>query len=250
MLDSSVKEKEKLISTCNAKVKEITEVYEADNESAKKNKRKYEALLSQEEELIQSTINEKTEEIKRQLEEQSQLEIKNKKNLMDKKYKSIENLNEWVLLFCLIWSGVQAIVNKWIRADLIDIALIVRRLLVNSFSFIVKAGYSAGSIINVGETNSNIVLQGVVHVIVWIALFIIVYGLPLFVLLKLIEIVVDIIREDCTEKILAISNVVMIGLVTLIRVEPQINLFIVWVLIYAIIIGLRHLFKSTFLCSS
>jgi len=122
--------------------------------------------------------------------------------------------------------------------------------LVNSFSFIVKAGYSAGSIINVGETNSNIVLQGVVHVIVWIALFIIVYGLPLFVLLKLIEIVVDIIREDCTEKILAISNVVMIGLVTLIRVEPQINLFIVWVLIYAIIIGLRHLFKSTFLCSS
>ncbi len=249
MLDSSVKEKEKLISTCNAKVKEITEVYEADNESAKKNKRKYEALLSQEEELIQSTINEKTEEIKRQLEEQSQLEIKNKKNLMDKKYKYIENLNEWVLLFCLIWSGVQAIVNKWIRADLIEIALIVRRLLVNSFSFIVKTGYSAGNIINVGETNSNIVLQGVVHVIVWIALFIIVYGLPLFVILKLLKIAIETI-DDETAKTLAIANVVMIGFATLIRFEPKYNLLAGWLLIKLGIIGLRHLFKRKFLCSS
>ena len=132
------KKNETLILTCDEKVKEILDACTADNELAEKNRAKYEELLAREEELIQSTINDKTSEIESQLEEQFKLEIKKKKSLMDKKYKTIEIMDEWVLIFCSIWSVVQAIVNKWIRADLIEIALILRGIIVKCFSYIVK----------------------------------------------------------------------------------------------------------------
>lgn len=182
-------------------------------------------------------------EIKIQIEEKAKLEIKKNRDAMNTKYKSIESMTNWMITFCTIWSVVQAIVNKWIRADLIDIALLARGLILNSFSLIVKLGYAVGNKINVAESNGKIVLQGAVHMIVWFTLSIIVYGFPLIGIYKALSRVVDIIHADEDGKTIAIANVVMIGLAALAYSEPTINLFIVWTLVHVIIIGFRHFFR-------
>lgn len=94
-------------------------------------------------------------EIKIQIEEKAKLEIKKNRDAMNTKYKSIESMTNWMISFCMVWSVVQAIVNKWIRADLIDIALLARGLILNSFSLIVKLGYAVGNKINVAESNGS-----------------------------------------------------------------------------------------------
>ncbi len=182
-------------------------------------------------------------EIKCQIEEKARLEIEKNRDALNTKYKSIESMTNWMISFCMVWSVVQAIVNKWIRADLIDIALLARGLILNSFSLIVKLGYAVGNKINVAEPNGKIVLQAAVHMIVWGILSIIVYGFPLIGIYKALSRVVDIINADEDGKTIAIANVVMIGIAALIYTEPTINLFIVWTLVHVIIIGFRHFFR-------
>ena len=190
-----------------------------------------------------TTFDDKVKEIKCQIEEKARLEIEKNRDALNTKYKSIESMTNWMISFCMVWSVVQAIVNKWIRADLIDIALLARGLILNSFSLIVKLGYAVGNKINVAESNGKIVLQGVVHMIVWGILSIIVYGFPLIGIYKVLSRVVDIINADEDGKTIAIANVVMIGIAALIYTEPTINLFIVWTLVHVIIIGFRHFFR-------
>jgi len=171
------------------------------------------------------------------------MEIKKNRDAMNTKYKSIESMTNWMITFCMVWSVVQAMVNKWIRADLIDIALMVRGLILNSFSLIIKLGYAVGNIITVVELNCRIVLQGAVHMMVWFTLSILVYGLPLIGIYKALSRAVDIINADSDGKTIAIANVVMIGLAALVYAEPAINLFIVWTIVHVIIIGFRHFFR-------
>ena len=190
-----------------------------------------------------STFDDKVKKIKIQIEEKAKMEIKKNRDAMNTKYKSIESMTNWMITFCMVWSVVQAMVNKWIRADLIDIALMVRGLILNSFSLIIKLGYAVGNIITVVELNCRIVLQGAVHMMVWFTLSILVYGLPLIGIYKALSRVVDIINADADGKTIAIANVVMIGLAALVYAEPAINLFIVWTIVHVIIIGFRHFFR-------
>ena len=199
--------------------------------------------LEKKNEILTTTFDDKVKEIKCQIEEKARLEIKKNRDALNTKYKSIETMTNWMISFCMIWSVVQAIANKWIRADLIDIALMVRGLILNSFSLIVKFGYAVGSKITVAEPNGRIVLQGAVHMIVWFTLSIIVYGFPLIGIYKALSKVTDIIHADEDGKTIAIANVVMIGLAALAYSEPTINLFIVWTLVHVIIIGFRHFFR-------
>ena len=199
--------------------------------------------LEKKNEILTTTFDDKVKEIKCQIEEKARLEIKKNRDALNTKYKSIETMTNWMISFCMVWSAVQAVVNKWIRADLIDIALLVRGLILNSFSLIIKLGYAVGNIITVVEPNCRIVLRGAVHMMVWFTLSIIVYGLPLIGIYKALSRAVDIINADADGKTIAIANVVMIGLAALVYAEPAINLFIVWTIVHVIIIGFRHFFR-------
>lgn len=199
--------------------------------------------LEKENAILTSTFDDKVKKIKIQIEEKAKMEIKKNRDAMNTKYKSIESMTNWMITFCMVWSVVQAMVNKWIRADLIDIALMVRGLILNSFSLIIKLGYAVGNIITVVELNCRIVLQGAVHMMVWFTLSILVYGLPLIGIYKALSRAVDIINADSDGKTIAIANVVMIGLAALVYAEPAINLFIVWTIVHVIIIGFRHFFR-------
>jgi len=174
--------------------------------------------LEKENAILTSTFDDKVKKIKIQIEEKAKLEIKKNRDAMNTKYTSIESMTNWMITFCMVWSVVQAMVNKWIRADLIDIALMVRGLILNSFSLIIKLGYAVGNIITVAELNCRIVLQGAVHMMVWFTLSILVYGLPLIGIYKVLSRAVDIINADADGKTIAIANVVMIGLAALVLI--------------------------------
>lgn len=237
-----MKEKETLTSSCNEKIREISSQSAADNEAAKLNKLKYESLLSQEQEIVQKNIRENTEKIELRLRKEYDTKLEKNIRALELKYETKQVIAANSARFCLIWSILQAIGNKWIKRDILDVIDQIKKIIIYCFHLLIGYGDVVGKYGNlINNRSASEAINGLLHLLTWIVLFFMFYILPAVIIGKLLLVLVDTAKYDDSLWIVSVSTSSFVVWACLLQEDPIANLLVVWAFLEIIIIGLRHI---------